>query len=84
VYSMCWLGVLIAPNHQKSRWRYWAKRCLLSGAPDAEQCHKMDNQDFSHRFLRCLPLRFNSLVTIIVRDGLEGVITTRVLGDVVT
>ena len=45
--------------------------------------HKVDD-DFSHRFLRCLPPRFDTLVTIIVRGSLKGVIPTQVLGDVVT
>lgn len=45
--------------------------------------NKVDD-DFSHRFLRCLPPRFDTLVTIIVRGGLKGVTPTQVLGDVVT
>ena len=45
--------------------------------------NKVDD-DFSHRFLKCLPPRFDTLVTIIVRGGLKGVTPTQVLGDVVT
>ena len=45
--------------------------------------NKVDD-DFSHRFLRCLPPRFDTLVTIIVRGGLKGVTPTQLLGDVVT
>ncbi|XP_066392040.1 uncharacterized protein [Miscanthus floridulus] len=33
---------------------------------------KVEDKDFSHRFLRCLPPRFDTLVTILVRDGLEN------------
>ena len=45
--------------------------------------NKVDD-DFSHQFLRCLPPRFDTLATIIVRGGLKGVTPTQVLGDVVT
>jgi hypothetical protein len=45
--------------------------------------HKVD-EDFSYWFLRCLPPRFDTLVTIIVRGGFKGVTPTKVLGDVVT
>jgi hypothetical protein len=31
---------------------------------------KVEDKDFSHRFLRCLPPRLDTLVTILVRDGL--------------
>ena len=30
---------------------------------------KVEDKDFSHKFLRCLPLRFSTLVTILVRSG---------------
>jgi hypothetical protein len=46
--------------------------------------HKVDDEDFSHQFLRCLPCRFDTLVTIIVRGSLKGVTPTQILGDVVT
>ena len=46
--------------------------------------HKVDDEDFSHWFLRRLPPRFDTLVTIIVRANLKGVTPTQVLGDVVT
>jgi hypothetical protein len=29
------------------------------------------DKDFSHKFLRCLPARFSTLVTILVRSGLD-------------
>ena len=34
--------------------------------------HKMDDEDFFHGFLRCLPPRFDTLVTIIVGGGWKG------------
>lgn len=46
--------------------------------------HKVDDDDFSHRFLRSLPLNFYTLVIINVRGELKGVTPTQVLGDVVT
>ena len=39
---------------------------------------------FSHKFLRCLPSRFGTLVTILVRSGLDTVTPNQVLGDVMT
>ena len=32
---------------------------------------KVEDKDFSHIFLRCLPSRFGTLVTILVRSGLD-------------
>ena len=32
---------------------------------------EVKDKDFSHKFLRCLPLRFGTLVTILVRSGLD-------------
>ncbi|XP_066333600.1 uncharacterized protein [Miscanthus floridulus] len=45
---------------------------------------KVEDKDFSHKFLRCLLPRFDTLVTILVRDGLETMTPNQVLGDVVT
>jgi hypothetical protein len=45
---------------------------------------KVEDKDLSHKFLRCLPPRFDTLVTILVRDGLETMTPNQVLGDVVT
>jgi hypothetical protein len=45
---------------------------------------KVEDKDFSHRFLRCLPSRFDTLVTIFVIDGLETMTPNQVLGNVVT
>jgi hypothetical protein len=32
---------------------------------------KVEDKDFSHKFLRCLPIRFGMLVTLLVRIGLD-------------
>ena len=32
---------------------------------------EVKNNDFSHKFLRCLPSRFSTLITILVRSGLD-------------
>jgi hypothetical protein len=45
---------------------------------------KVEDEDFSHRFLRCLPPRFDTLVTILVRDGLKTMTPNQELGDMVT
>jgi hypothetical protein len=39
---------------------------------------------FSHKFLRCLPSRFGTLVTILLRSGLNIMTPNQVLGDVMT
>jgi hypothetical protein len=46
--------------------------------------HKVYDEDFSHKFLRCLPSRFDTLVTIIVRGGFDNLTPTQVLLEVVT
>ena len=43
----------------------------------------MEDKDFSHK-LRCLPSRFGTLVTILVRSGLDTMIPNQVLRDVMT
>jgi hypothetical protein len=42
------------------------------------------DEDFSHKFLMCLPKKFKTLRTIIFRGGLTGVSLNEVLGDVMT
>ena len=32
---------------------------------------KVEDKDFSHKFLRCLPARFGMLVTLLVRTSLD-------------
>ena len=32
---------------------------------------EVKDNDFSHKFLRCLPSRFGTLITILVRSGLD-------------
>ena len=34
---------------------------------------EVKDKDFSHKFLRCLPSRFGTLVTILVRSGLDTI-----------
>jgi hypothetical protein len=43
---------------------------------------EMKDKDFSHKFLRCLPSRFGTLVTILVRSDMETMTPNQVLGDV--
>jgi hypothetical protein len=45
---------------------------------------EVKDKDFSHMFLRCLPSRFGTLVTILARSGLDTMTTNQVLGDVMT
>ena len=45
---------------------------------------KVKDEDFSHKFLMCLPKRFKTLRTIIFRGGLKDVTPNEVLGDVMT
>ena len=45
---------------------------------------KVNDEDFSYKFLMCLPKRFKTLRTIIFRGGLKDVTTNEVLGDVMT
>ena len=43
---------------------------------------KVNNDDVSHRFLMCLPPRFDTLRTIFIREGLKDLTPNQVLGDV--
>ena len=43
---------------------------------------KVDDKDFSHKFLRCLPVRFGMLVTLLVRTGLDPMTPNQILGDI--
>ena len=45
---------------------------------------KINDDDVSHRFLMCLPLRFKTLRLIIIRGGLKQLTPNQVLGDVMT
>jgi hypothetical protein len=45
---------------------------------------EVKDKDFSHKFLRCLPSKFGTLVTILVRSGLDTMTPNQVLGDVMT
>jgi hypothetical protein len=45
---------------------------------------KINDDDVSHRFLMCLPPRFETLKLIIIRGGLKQLTPNQVLGDVMT
>ena len=45
---------------------------------------KIKDDDVSHRFLMCLPPRFEMLRLLIIRGGLKEITPNQVLGDVVT
>jgi hypothetical protein len=45
---------------------------------------KVKDEDFSHKFLMCLPKKFKTLRTIIFRGGLTNVSPNEVLDDVMT
>ena len=43
---------------------------------------EVKDKDFSHKFLRCLPSRFGTLVTILVRSDLDTMTPNQMLGDI--
>jgi hypothetical protein len=43
---------------------------------------KVEDKDFSHKFLRCLVARFGMLVTLLVRTGLDTMTRKQILGDI--
>jgi hypothetical protein len=45
---------------------------------------KVEDKDFSHKFLRCLPTRFGMLVTLLVRNGLDTITSNQILRDIMT
>jgi hypothetical protein len=45
---------------------------------------KVEDKDFSHKFLRFLPVRFRMLVTLLVRTSLDTVTPNQILGDILT
>jgi hypothetical protein len=45
---------------------------------------KIEDKEFSHKFLRCLPERFGMLVTLLVRTGLDTMTPNQILGDIMT
>ena len=45
---------------------------------------KIEDKDFSNKFLRCLPARFGMLVTLLVRTGLDTMTPNQILGDIMT
>jgi hypothetical protein len=45
---------------------------------------KVEDKDFSNKFLRCFPARFGMLITLLVRIGLDTVTPNQILGDIMT
>jgi alanyl-tRNA synthetase len=45
---------------------------------------EVKDKEFSHKFLRCLPSRFDTLVTILVSSGLDTMTPNQVLEDMMT
>jgi hypothetical protein len=45
---------------------------------------KVEDNDFSHKFLRCLPARFGMLVTLLVRTDLNTMTPNQILEDIMT
>ena len=45
---------------------------------------EVKDKNLSHKFLICLPSRFGTLVTILVRSDLDTMTPNQVLGDVMT
>ena len=45
---------------------------------------KVEDKDFSHKFLRCLLVRFGMLVTLLVRIGLDTMTPNQILEDIMT
>jgi hypothetical protein len=45
---------------------------------------KVEDKDFSHKLLRCLPARFGMLVTLLVRTDLDTMTPNQILGDIMT
>ena len=43
---------------------------------------KIEDKDFSNKFLRCLPARFGMLVTLLVRTGLNTMTPNQILEDI--
>jgi hypothetical protein len=44
----------------------------------------VSNKDSSHKFLRCLPEKYETIVTLLVRSDLSKMTSTEVLGEVQT
>jgi hypothetical protein len=45
---------------------------------------KVEDKDFSHKFLRCLPARFGMLVTLLVKTSLDTMTPNQILRDIMT
>ena len=45
---------------------------------------KVEDKDFTHKLLRCLPARFGMLVTLLVRTDLDTMTPNQIIGDIMT
>jgi len=45
---------------------------------------KVEDKVFSHKFLRCLPMRFDMVVSLLVRTSLDTMTPNQILGDIMT
>ena len=45
---------------------------------------KVEDNDSSHKFLKCLPIIFGMLVTLLVRTSLDTMTPNQILGDIMT
>ena len=45
---------------------------------------EVSNQDFSHKFLSCLPDKYETIVTMLIRTDLMKLAPSEVLGEVIT
>ena len=45
---------------------------------------KVKDNDFYHKFLRCLPARFGMLITLLMRTDLDTMTSNQILEDIMT
>ena len=45
---------------------------------------EVPDADFNHKFLRCLPERYDTIVTLLVRTNVRTTNPTQILGEVLT
>ena len=45
---------------------------------------EVPDADFNHKFLRCLPERYDTIVTLLVRTNVRTATPTQILGEVLT
>ena len=45
---------------------------------------KVPDGDFNHKFLRCLPERYDTIVILLVRSNVKTATPTQILGEILT